>query len=298
MRIGVLAAAESWYFRDLARVASAACDLVRLDFELLASGVSSAGKPTVYAGEHDLGSFEAVIVRSMPPGTLEQIVFRMDLLGQLAQGGCVVLNPPRALEAAIDKYLTTAKLAAVGLPVPRTYVCQTAQAALAAFAELGQDIVLKPLFGSEGRGLTRITDEALAERAFRLLEQLGSVIYLQEFVPHFGYDVRVFTLGQRAFGMRRVNPNDWRTNVSRGATVEACELTPPMLHLAFTAAAAVGAPMAGVDLLPARDGSWYVIEVNAVPGWQALARATGEDIAAHVWAFTLAEIHARQKDHP
>ena len=88
----------------------------------------------------------------MPPGSLEQVVFRMDALHRLAAAGVPVLNPPRAVEAAVDKYLTLALLAAAGLPVPSTWTGQSAAEALAAFEELGGDVVVKPLFGSEGRG--------------------------------------------------------------------------------------------------------------------------------------------------
>ncbi len=110
----------------------------------------------------------------MPPGSLEQVVFRMDALGRLEAAGATVINPPRAIECAVDKYLTTARLAAAGLLVPRTVACQTVEDAMAAFELLGGDVVIKPLFGSEGRGITRLQDEALAERAFRLLVQLGA----------------------------------------------------------------------------------------------------------------------------
>jgi ribosomal protein S6--L-glutamate ligase len=217
----------------------------------------------------------------------------MDALGQLEAAGTIVLNPPRAIEVAVDKYLASAKLNAAGLLTPRTIVCQTVDDALAGFATLGGDVVIKPLFGAEGRGITRIADEALAQRAFSLLVQLGAVIYLQEYIPHEGYDLRVFVLGDRHWCMRRSNALDWRTNVSRGAKADACELDDELVNVARRAAAAGGAPIAGVDLLPARDGKVYAIEVNAVPGWQALSRATGVDIAAEVLQFTESEVSKR-----
>ena len=88
----------------------------------------------------------------MPAGSLEQVVFRMDILHSAK---VPVLNPPRAVETCVDKFLTSARLAAAGLPTPETTACQTADDALAAFAELGGDVVVKPLFGAEGRGIAR-----------------------------------------------------------------------------------------------------------------------------------------------
>ena len=132
---------------------------------------------------------------------------------------------PESLEAAVDKYLASAKLEAAGLNTPRTFVCQTVEDAMAGFVELGSDVVIKPLFGAEGRGIARVNDEAIAQRTFSLLVGLGAVIYLQEFIAHEGADLRVLLVGKKAFGMTRRNPLDWRTNVSRGASTEPLELT-------------------------------------------------------------------------
>jgi ribosomal protein S6--L-glutamate ligase len=290
MQIAVLANSDSWYFRDLSRAAGSDFALTCLPFEQLHAEVYQAAKPRILAGDQPLAAFDAVLVRTMSPGTLEQVVFRMDLLQCHAAAGGVVLNPPRAVEAAVDKYLTTAKLVAAGLPSPKTIVCQTAEDALAAFANLGNDVVIKPLFGSEGRGITRVTDEALALRAFKMLEQLGAIIYLQEFIAHPGYDCRLFILGEACYAMKRSNPLDWRTNVSRGAVAEKIIATPEMISLARQAADAVGAKIAGVDLLPAGDGSYYVLEVNAVPGWKALAHVLQVDIAREVLQYTRQQV--------
>jgi ribosomal protein S6--L-glutamate ligase len=246
----------------------------------------------VASGDCRLNDVDAVLVRTMPPGSLEQVVFRMDALARLESAGKVVLNPPKAVEVAVDKYLASARLVAAGLTIPRTIACQTADAAMAAFKALGGDIVLKPLFGAEGRGITRLDDEALALRAFKMLEQLGAVSYLQEFVEHEGADLRLLVIGERVLGMRRRNPLDWRTNISRGARAEPLEVTAELAELAHRAAAAVGAPLAGVDLLPGRDGRLYAIEVNAVPGWKALGRSLGIDVASMVLEY----VEARTAD--
>ncbi|MFO0898893.1 MAG: RimK family alpha-L-glutamate ligase [Pirellulales bacterium] len=292
MRFAVLGNPDGWYFRDLARAAGARHDVVPRGFAELASSLGRGLRAT--SGGLDLKTFDAVLVRTMPPGSLEQVVFRMDVLGRLEAAGVPVINPPRALEAAVDKYLALARLEAAGLRVPRTLVCQRADEALAAFEGLGRDVVVKPLFGAEGRGITRLTDPELALRAFRMLEQLQAVIYLQEFIAHEGCDLRILVLGERTFGMRRINRADWRTNVSRGAETAPLEVTSELAALARRAADAVGAPLAGVDLLPGRDGQLYAIEVNAVPGWRALARTLELDIARLVLDFA-AEQAARER---
>jgi ribosomal protein S6--L-glutamate ligase len=284
MRIAILAAADSWYWKDLVRAAGDRHEMRQAAFSEIASRIDGGGA-SVWSGDVRLDDCDAVLVRTMPPGSLEQVVFRMDALARLEAAGRLVLNPPRAIEGAVDKYLALARLQAAGLLVPRTIACQTVDDALAAFTELGGDVVIKPLFGAEGRGIARVTDEATAWRTFKLLVDLRAVIYLQEFIPHEGHDLRLFVLGRRLLGMRRSNPHDWRTNVSRGARTEPLEPDDELADMARRAAEAVGAPIAGVDVLPGRDGRLYAIEVNAVPGWQALARTLKRDVAAMVLGY-------------
>jgi ribosomal protein S6--L-glutamate ligase len=279
MHLAFLAGGDGWHVRDLHRAAAAHGHRAdTLDFRRVAAGV--AAEPGLLAG------YDAVLVRTMPPGSLEQVVFRMDVLHRLAARGVAVVNPPAALEACIDKYLASARLEAAGLPVPPTVVCQHTDEAMTAFAELGGDVIVKPLFGSEGRGMLRVADPDLAWRTFRTLERLQSVIYLQKVIAHPGWDLRVFVLGGRVLtAMRRRANGGWRTNVAQGGRGEPVSLTAAEERLALDAAGAVGAPVAGVDLLPGPDGRWYVLEVNAVPGWRALAPVTGVDVAAEILHF-------------
>ena len=235
------------------------------------------------AGGIELDGVNGVIVRMMPPGSLEQVVFRMDALHRLTAVGVPVWNPPRAVEAAVDKYLTLSLLDRRGLPIPATWAGQTADQALAAFDALGGDVVVKPLFGSEGRGIVRISDRELAWRCFHMLERTASVLYLQRWIRHPGHDLRLFVLRGRVLGaMRRsAEGSEWRTNVAIGGKAEAWRADPEAERLALAAADALGAEFAGVDLIEDLDGGRLVVlEVNAVPGWRALARVTGVDVAA------------------
>jgi len=276
-----------WHVQDLLRAAGAVgVRLVGVEFGGLDGFVGVAGR-RVEAGGRDLASAGGVLVRMMPPGGLEAVVYRMDALHRLERLGVPLLNGPRAVEAAVDKYLALVLLEQAGLPVPPTFAGESAAAALAAFEAFGGDVVVKPLFGSEGRGLMRVSDRELAGRAFRTLERLGAVLYVQRAVRHPGYDYRAFVLGGRVLGaIRRHAPaGEWRTNVALGGRAEAVALGPTMERLAVRAAGALGAGMAGVDLVDDLDrGGPVILEVNAVPGWRALAGATGVDVAAAVLA--------------
>jgi ribosomal protein S6--L-glutamate ligase len=211
----------------------------------------------------------------------------MDALHRIGAAGIPILNAPRAVEIAVDKYLSLAMLAAADIPVPTTWAGQSAESALAAFDALGGDVVVKPLFGSEGHGLLRVSDRELAWRTFHTLERIGAVLYLQESIAHPGHDLRAFVLSGRLLGgMRRYAPSaGWRTNVSQGGRAELCQLDANDEALACAAARAVGAEMAGVDLMfDERQGRTVVLEVNAVPGWRAFGSVTGIDVAAEILA--------------
>ena len=209
----------------------------------------------------------------------------MDALARLEAHGVVVLNSAKALECAVDKYLASTRLEASGLTVPETVVCEQADAAMDAFEALGGDVVVKPIFGSEGRGIVRVSDPELALRTFRTLQRIQSVLYLQRYVEHQGWDLRAMLLdGQFLGGMRRHCTADFRTNISQNGRAEPHDLTHAEKEIALHAAEATGTRFAGVDLLYARSGDCYVIEVNAVPGWRAFRKTTGVDVAARVIA--------------
>ena len=283
MHIAVLGNPGSWYCKDLERAAAERGHrFSRIEYPRLVSRVGQQ-RTTVSADNSDLTQLDALIVRSMPPGSLEQVVFRMDALARLEAAGVVVLNSPKSLECAIDKFLTTARLNAAGLQVPETVVCENSETAMNAFETLGGDVVIKPIFGSEGRGILRVSDADLALRAFRTLERIQAVLYVQKYVDHEGFDIRALVLDGRIIGgMRRTCVDDFRTNVAQNGRADPYSLSDSEVDWALRAAKAIGTRFAGVDLLYDRRGDRYVIEVNAVPGWRAVQQVTGCDVATFV----------------
>jgi len=201
----------------------------------------------------------------------------MDALAQLEAAGTPVVNKPRALEIAIDKYLSLALLARAGIRVPETTIVQGEASARRAWEQLGGSCVAKPLFGSRGRGISRVSSDSEATTI-----GAGGVAYLQEFIPHPGWDLRILVVGDDAFAMRRVAAaGEWRTNVSLGGRPEAVEVPAEVIAIARHAAATVGATIAGVDILSGPDGP-VVLEVNAVPAWRGLQSVVEADLTEAV----------------
>jgi RimK family alpha-L-glutamate ligase len=280
MQIVILSSTSGWHIDELSRATrSRGLEPVLLPWEgnLIRVGPGSG----VHNGGQLLREARAVLPRIIPSGSLEQIIYRVDTLHRLEEEGVRVMNSARAIERTVDKAWTSAILEQGGLPTPETVVCERAEEAFDAFRRLG-DVVVKPLFGSMGLGMTRVSDEDMAWRVFRVVETVRGVYYLQRFIPHCGRDVRAFVVGGRVLGAIERTAPGWRTNFSRGARVAPFTLPPEWAALAVRAAARVGAEYAGVDLLPALDGSVYVLEVNGIPGWEGLQQATGIDVAAAV----------------
>jgi tetrahydromethanopterin:alpha-L-glutamate ligase len=289
-RVAVLGGGEGWHVADLVRAG-----------RLLGLQVETAGfrgfavelgmaRRSVRCDGREVSRCRLVIVRSMPAGPLEGVIFRMDALQELERAGVRVLNRPRALECCIDKHLSAARLEAAGLPVPPSVTAETALEAIEGFDELGGDVVLKPLFGSEGKGLERLESRERALSRFAELEAAGSVIHIQRFIDHPGHDLRLLVIGGGSIAaMRRCVPagGSFITNIARGGRAEAFDPAPDLRRLAEDAARAVDAEVAGVDVIPDREGRHWVLEVNAVPGWRALSSVTGIDVAREVLAYAV-----------
>ncbi|MCX6000396.1 MAG: RimK family alpha-L-glutamate ligase [Chloroflexi bacterium] len=280
MRIGILGSRQSWHAEALRKA-------------LNRRGISSDCFPTVsfIAGishtpyvrikEQPLEQYDAIIVRSIPAGSLEQVIFRVDVLHRLENIGVKIINSATTLERTVDKYYTSALLEDNGIPTPRTLVTEQFDQAMEAFRQLG-DVVVKPLFGSQGRGMVRVRDEDTAHRVFRALELGRYVYYLQEYIPHANWDIRAFVIGDTVVAAMGRRADDWRTNVARNATVEPLELTDQLNQLSLRASHALGADYAGVDILKAENDGYYVAEVNGIPGWQGLQKTTKLGIADRI----------------
>jgi RimK family alpha-L-glutamate ligase len=285
---------EGWHGARL-REALTAVGLrsARLDVQDLGFGLD--GAHPVLSG---LGALpRAVLVRSIPAGSFEQVTLRLGFLHALEALGLPVINAPRAIERCVDKAMTSFLLTLAGLPTPPTWAVQSLVAACARCAEeatSGHRIVLKPLFGAQGRGL-RLLDgpDDLPDEA-----EPGGVFYLQRFVPgnETGWsDFRVFVVGGRAVAAMRRRGVTWVTNIGRGGRAEPVAANGRLAHLAIAAAIAVGAEHAGVDLIEDRDGRLQILEVNSMPAWQGLQGVTSEDIALALARHVAARLHGGPK---
>jgi RimK family alpha-L-glutamate ligase len=223
---------------------------------------------------------DGVLVRNVAAGSFEAVTRRLGILHALKTLGISIWNEPAAIERCVDKSMTTFLLGRAGLAVPEAWTVEGLAAArrIARRECAAAPLVLKPLFGSQGRGLSMVRAAAdLPEE-----EAVAGVFYLQRFVGGAGPDYRDFRIfvidGEPVAAMARHGAT-WITNVSRGGRPMPTPLDHELSSLAAAAADAVGAAFCGVDILRSPDGTAYVLEVNSMPAWSGLQSVVRVDIA-------------------
>ncbi|HML14588.1 MAG TPA: RimK family alpha-L-glutamate ligase [Xanthobacteraceae bacterium] len=238
---------------------------------------------------------DAVMVRTMSGGTFEAVTLRLGILHALCELGVPVWNDARAIERCVDKSTTSFLLARAGIATPPTWATESLEAARDIVRREAGDapLVLKPLFGSQGRGLKLIRrpDDLPAAG------DVAGVYYLQRYVAvaqdGVFRDFRVFVCQGRVIAAMVRHATNWVTNVKRGGRPMAGVIGGEIKDLAVRAAAAVGAAFAGVDLILAGDGHPVVLEVNSMPAWSGLQKVTPTSIAAALAAELMAALEAR-----
>ena len=243
----------------------------------------------------DTNTLKGAFVRGVAGGTLEQVISRLNILHALSYLGIAVFNDGRAIERTVDKAMTSFLLKKNGLPTLDTWVTESSEIAREVAANAIDEhgsVVIKPLFGSQGKGVTRIT--SMTE--FEQFQPVNQVYYLQSYVRPEGQtyrDWRVFVIHGKAIAAMQRTSRHWVTNRAQGADCEPIQPDIYLKDLAEKAASALEVDYAGVDLMRDATGRWWVSEVNGVPAWQGLQRACKIDVAEQlVAAFLVKANHA------
>jgi RimK family alpha-L-glutamate ligase len=296
LRVAIMTDTTGWHTRELQRaLRQRGCTGRCVDLADCRVDTTHAWHGLVLPGFGDALP-DAALVRGIAGGSFEQVTKRLGVLHALAALGVPVYNEARAIERSVDKSMTSLLLHAAGIPTPPTWATESlaaAQRLVTRESAAGRALVLKPLFGSQGKGLQRLgwvdgahvplpAEPALGGDDAALY---GGLAYLQRYVDPLavpGHDWRVLVVGGRAAAaMRRVSTH-WVHNVARGARCVPQPLDdgagPVLARLAVAATRALEMDYAGVDLMPTPSAP-QVIEVNGVAAWQGLQRVAPLDIA-------------------
>ncbi|HET6387899.1 RimK family alpha-L-glutamate ligase [Hyphomicrobium sp.] len=224
---------------------------------------------------------DGVFVRSISAGTLEQITFRLGLLHALRESGVRVWNDARAIERCVDKSQTTFLLHKNGIATPRTRVCETLAHAQEYTEGLDRPLVVKPLFGSQGKGIGKIASQSELPAP----ETVDQMYYMQDYVaPRDGLyeDWRVLATRHRVIAAMTRRGTDWVTNIHQGGQARVHLPDDEMTRISMAAMRAVDADYAGIDIIRTAEGELQVLEVNSNPAWRGLQTVADINIA---WAI-------------
>ncbi len=242
-----------------------------------------------------------VIVRSISAGTFEAVTRRLGILHALSHLGVPVWNSAKAIERCVDKSTTTFLLASAGVPTPETFAVEgpgNARAVVEREAARGP-LVLKPLFGSQGRGIRLVRTAADLPEP----DEMDNVYYLQRLVARAGppyRDYRIFVSNGEVLGMMGRCADGWITNIARGATAEKVvgPLRQKLEELALAAASAVGTDFAGIDIVRGYEGNLLVLEVNSMPAWTGLQSVVPVRIAECIAEAMVARLDPARRERP
>jgi len=255
---------------------------VKFSFSGATSDISS-GK--LFAGGTDLTSLDAVIVRDLGPAH-NDVSFRFEILCRLEELGVKVINSPGSIAKAANKFVSSHLFQKNGIPTPKTVVTSNLDDAIDALSSFRRAVV-KPVFGYKGIGVVCVkNDGSGAEKLKKIMEKNG-LLYIQEFIPNPGRDIRVFVVNNEIVGsIYRIAPDGgWINNLSRGGSAKPCVLTPEQERLGLKASKVIGTKYAGVDIIEGnRD---YVIEINGTPSGKGIFEACGVDVTKKIVDYVL-----------
>ena len=261
--------------------------------ELRARGISTKFRAPWDISLPEIPEYDADLVYApsnmLNRGSTFELIHRHLILKELEERIGTVINPVDSLLSYSKGHLTLT-MKKLGIPHPETMITENIDSAYnfaAGLLDSGKNVVLKPLCKGRGVGVIRLDRIRSREDLLQFLAWYGrahgqGVYYLQEYVPNQGHDIRCMVVGDEVVGReKRSNPNDFRYNLSAGGTAENF-LDPVYDELSLKVAEAVGFMITGIDVMPAADGTPYILEANCFPGYTGLIEATGIPIHARI----------------
>jgi [lysine-biosynthesis-protein LysW]--L-2-aminoadipate ligase len=210
----------------------------------------------------------------------------------LNRWGIPTVNRAEVSAVCGDKLATTAALHAADVPQPEARLAFTPETALQAIEAMGYPVVLKPVIGSWGRLVAKANDRQSAEAILEHREVLGTyqhqIYYIQQYIEKPGRDIRAFVVGDETVAAIYRNSPHWITNTARGASAEACPVTPELSRICLAAARAVGGGVLAIDVMEDTQRGLLINEINHTMEFHSSVPATGIDIPGKIIEYTLA----------
>jgi tetrahydromethanopterin:alpha-L-glutamate ligase len=276
MKIAVFTDEAGWHGEQL-KQAFAARDVEAIFVSLQDCVIDLSNDNPIIKIPHFNELPKAVFVRGIAGGTLQQITTRLNMLHMLKALGATVYNDGRAIERTVDKAMTSFLLHKNGIATPKTWVCESRQAAHDIIQQQ-EKLVIKPLFGSQGQGVRLVERNKLPLPMDTFVE---GVFYLQELIEAL-HDFRVFIFNNQVVAAMKRTGDTWLHNVAQGAKCENVldkGAEQDVLQIALQAASVLDIGYCGVDVIRDENGRLFVLEVNSIPAWRGLQSVSSVNIA-------------------
>ncbi len=287
MKIGIVSSNPNWSTLQLIEsFKKRGCKTFEFSVREIVGRVSYGSRFEVKG--FSLDELSAIVVRGIGMGSLEEVILRMDVLHRLSET-VPVINSPHSIERATNKYYTSSLIESLGLNSPKVFVSEDYVSAIKGFKELGEDVVIKPIFGSSGEGSTRINNMDIAKTVFKALRVSRTVYYLQEYIEHGNEDIRCLVIGDEVVASVKRVGIGWKTNVSLGAKCIPFDVPDEIRENCVRLSRSLGCTYCGIDLIFS-NGKYYFIEANAIPSWAGLQSATGVEVADKITDYILSSL--------
>jgi ribosomal protein S6--L-glutamate ligase len=223
-------------------------------------------------------------------GVIPRVGFNLPEYGWLVlrtfeAAGSSVLNPADGIRRAQDKFLSLQELGRAGVAVPRTFCTRSTRSVDEAIEFCsGLPLIVKNMRGAQGIGVIYVDSRKTLRSLLEAICSLGRNVLIQQYVPEAAHgDIRALVLEDQVIGAisRVTSPDEFRSNIHKGAAPESVVLVAEERELCLRAARVFGLRLAGVDFVRTEQGS-VVLEVNPNPGFEGFERATGIDVAARI----------------
>ena len=293
MRIGILSRKPSLYSTGRLRAAAehAGHEVRVIDYLRCYMNIAARGPSVLYQG-HTL-ELDAVIPRIGASNTF----YGTAVVRQFEMMGVVPANESEGISFSRDKLRSMQILARAGIAMPVTGFAHSTKDVEGLMRIVGgAPLVVKLLEGTQGIGVVLAETEKAAESVISAFRQLDANILVQQFVAEAsGTDIRAFVVGERVVAamLRRGPPGEFRSNLHRGGSAEAIELSDEERSIAVRSAKLMGLAVAGVDMLRSSHGP-LVMEVNSSPGLEGIEKASGVDVAEQIVHFLEQQVRERR----
>lgn len=211
----------------------------------------------------------------------------------LDSGPVKVINEFDTVKICGDKVLTSLLLKREGVPTPDFRVAFDKQSALLAVEDIGYPVVLKPVDGSWGRMVVKITNresaEGVLEHKSYLDSRYHSVYYIQEFVETGNKDIRALLIGDEVVGAAYREADHWITNAAQGGKSRSYPITNDLIDILAETNQAVGGGVLAVDLLETSDGL-VVNEINPCMEFKESMKVIDDDIPAKLIDYAVQQV--------